>query len=114
MGVGKRSRRKICVENKKYVWYVSKDCDSPYDILNIISEDKSLIVSCPLKTETAYLISKGLTFQNQETSGVWNRYLLPFLIPEIITPVFVAKIISWATKDANATLIEWNGIDVPV
>ena len=114
MGINKKGKRKICVENKEYVWYVNEDYDSPYYVLNILSEDKSLIVSCPLKTETAYLICKGIVFQNQKTSGVWNRYLLPFINPEIITPVFVAGIITWATKGANATLVEWNGRDIPV
>jgi len=114
MGINKKGKRKICVENKVYIWYVNEDHDSPYYTLNIFSEDKSLIVSCPLKTETAYLISKGSAFQNQKTSGVWNRYLLPFLVPDIITPVFVAEIISWSTSGANATLVEWNGRDIPV
>ena len=114
MGINKKGKRKICVENKEYVWYVNEDYDRPYYVLNILSEDKSLIVSCPLKTETAYLICKGIVFQNQKTSGVRNRYLLPFIIPEIITPVFVARIITWATKGTNATLVEWNGRDIPV
>ena len=35
MGVNKKGKRKICVENKEYVWYVNEDYDSPYYILNI-------------------------------------------------------------------------------
>ena len=114
MGINKKGKRRICVANKEYVWCVNEDYDSPYYILNICSEDKSLILSCPLKTETAYLISKGSVFQNQKTNGVWNRYLLPFPVPEMITPNFVAEIISWAANCTNAVLTEWNGEDVPV
>lgn len=114
MAVTAKDRRKIVVEDKNYVWYVKSDCDSPYYIMNIISEDKSLIVSCPLRTRTKYIISKGNVFQNKDTNGRWNRYLLPFSVPDIITPEFVADVILWVTKGDNAEKIEWNGKDVPV
>ncbi|MDE7098993.1 MAG: hypothetical protein K2O60_07575 [Ruminococcus sp.] len=114
MGISKKGRRKITVFNKSYVWYVEADCDSLYYILNIVSEDKALIISGPLKTETAYIISKGNMFQNKKTNGIWNRYLLPFKVPEIITPKFVSDIIFFATHGAKADEIKWNGNDVPV
>lgn len=31
MGINKKGKRKICVENKEYVWYVNEDYDSLYD-----------------------------------------------------------------------------------
>ena len=55
MGVMKKGRRKITVSDKSYVWYIGSDYDSPYHVLNIVSDDKALILSCPLKTETAYI-----------------------------------------------------------
>jgi len=114
MGVCKKGRRKIRIDNRDYIWYVELDYDSPYHILNIVSEDKSLILSFPMKTTTTYLISKGNTFQNKKTNGIWNRYLLPFNIPEIITPKFVAKVIVWATQNNDAVTVEWNGKDIPL
>ena len=66
----KKGNARFALKTRNTFGYVNEDYDSPYYILNIFSEDKSLIVSCPLKTETAYLISKGLAFQNQKTSGV--------------------------------------------
>lgn len=114
MAVRTKSRRKITVENKLYVWWVGLDYDSPYYICNIASEDKSLIISCPIKTEIPYIISKGTIFQNNKTNGHWNRYLLPFRISEVITPKFVSKVILWATQNVNAIEIKWNGKDVPV
>lgn len=114
MAVRIKSRRKIIVENKLYVWYVDLDDESSYYLCNIVSEDKSLIVSCPIKTETSYIISKGTTFQNLKTDGNWNRYLLPFRIPEIITPKFVSKVILWAIQNKNAIEIKWNGKDIPI
>lgn len=114
MGVSKKGRRKISVNNVDYIWYVDLDNDSPYYVLNIVSEDKTLILSCPLETETPYLISKGTVFQNKKSSGHWNRYLLPFDVPKIVTPSVVSEIIAWATQNADAEIIEWNGKNIPV
>ncbi|MBR1528601.1 MAG: hypothetical protein IJ642_04775 [Oscillospiraceae bacterium] len=114
MGAAKKGRRKITVSDKNYIWYIKLDDDTPYYILNIVSFDKALIISCPLKTKTPYVISKGNRFQNKETNGLWNRYLLPFHIPEIITPKFVSNLIFWATQSEKAKETKWNGKDVPV
>ena len=114
MGINQKHKRKINIENISYIWYVSLDFDSPYHLLNIVSEDKKFFVSCPFEAETPYLISKGLLFQKQKTNGTWNRYLLPFSIPDIITPRFVSEIIVWATSGKNAILVEWNGQNIPV
>lgn len=114
MAVKAKGRRKIVVGDKNYVWYVKIDDDSPYYIRNIISEDKLLVVSCPIGTGTKYIISKGNIFQNRDTNGRWNRYLLPFSVPDIITPKFVADVIYWVTQGDNAEKIEWDGKNVPV
>lgn len=106
MGVRKTGRRKITVDDRDYIWYVSQDDESDYHLLNIISEDKSYVLTCPLKTEIPYLISKGKLFKNVKTDGTWNRYELPFEIPQMITPGFAAKVIEWATQDGEAVLPE--------
>ena len=103
MGVRKTGRRKITVDDNRYIWYVSPDDESDYDLLNIVSEDKSYVLTCPLKTVIPYLISKGRLFQNEKTDGKWNRYELPFDIPDVITPAFVAKVILWATQKSEAS-----------
>lgn len=114
MSIRTKGRRKIIVGNQTYVWYVALDYDTPYNVLNIASDDKCLILSCPLKTKIAYVISKDRTFQAKETNGTWNRYLLPFDTPDIITPKFVEKLIVWATQSEKAKETKWNGNDVPV
>ena len=114
MGVAKKSRRKIAVSDKRYVWWVELDYDSPYHILNIVSEDKALIISCPVKTDIPYIISKGNMFQNIRTNGIWNRYLLPFNVPEIITPKFVSDVILWATQSEKAKETKWDGKGIPI
>ena len=45
MGVSKKRRRKIICNGIEYIWYISQDCDSIYYILNIISKDKTTILS---------------------------------------------------------------------
>lgn len=107
-----KKRRKIIVGGQKYIWYVALDDDTEYNILHIVSDDKYLILSCPLRTKIAYVISKGRIFQAKRTDGVWNRYLLPFDIPDIITPKFVGKLIDWLIRNTDATPINAN--DVPV
>ena len=114
MGVAKKGRREITVADKSYIWYIALDPDTPYYVLNIASFDKALIISCPIKTKTAYIISKGNIFQNKKTNGKWNRYLLPFNVPDIITPKFVSELIFWATQSGKAKETKWNGKDVPV
>ena len=114
MSIRKKGRRKITVGNQTYIWYVTPDDESPYNVLHIVSEDKCLILSCPLRTKTAYVISKGRVFQTKETDGTWNRYLLPFEIPDAVTPGFVRKVIVWSAQTADAVPVSWNGHDVPV
>ena len=112
MSVRTKKRRKIIVGGQKYIWYVALDDDTEYNILHIVSDDKYLILSCPLRTKIAYVISKGRIFQAKRTDGVWNRYLLPFDIPDIITPKFVEKLIDWSVRNTDTTPINTN--DVPV
>lgn len=114
MGIRTKGRRKIVVNEKNYVWYVKLDDESPYHILNIISEDKKLIISCPIQNNTPYVISKGLMFQDKYADGCWKRYLLPFCIPQIITPQFVSEVIQWTTQGEQAVKVVWDGINIPV
>lgn len=102
MSIRKKGRRQITVGGQVYIWYIAPDDDSPYQMLHIASADKYLILSCPLGTATAYVISKGRIFRTQPTNGHWNRYLLPFAIPESITPKFVASLITWASQSGDA------------
>lgn len=112
MSVLKKGRRKIVCNDLAYIWFVELDHDSPYYILHIVSENKALILACPLEMETAYIISKGNVFQNKKTNGKWNRYLLPFEVPKAITPKFVSEVIVWATQGEHAVEVEWDCKDI--
>ena len=114
MSVLKKRRRKITVENIQYAWYVDQDEESPYNLLHIFSEDKSIVLAVPLGTEKDYIISKGRLFQKKKTSGTWERYLLPINLENEITPAVVSYIIRWAVNGSEAVAINWDGKSYPV
>ena len=114
MSVLKKNRRTITVENVKYVWYVGQDEESPYILLHIFSEDKSIVLAVPLGTEKDYIISKGRLFQKKKTSGTWERYILPIKLENEITPAIVSSIIRWAVNGSEAVAINWDGKSYPV
>lgn len=116
MGVRKKGRRKIICDERPYTWWIAQDNDTPFHILHIVSEDKHLILSCPLDHPgEPYVITQGTTFQGTERSpAVHLRYQLPMPLPEVVTPQFVAALIRWATIGNEPTRTVWNGRSVPV
>ena len=123
MAVRKKSRRKIVCDGKNYVWYVlagdrdywmrveNGGCGWAWEtpFLHIISEDKTLILTIPLDAPKPYAVSKGRCFQGKPTSGCWERYFLPFALPEAITPKTVSEIIDWAVNGEGAVITEYGG-----
>lgn len=115
MSIRKKGRRKIVCGDKNYIWYVHSDDESPYFILSAAAEDKSLIFSCPLNMEIPYIIiQRGKYFQSEKTYGLWHRRLIPFDVPQIITPGFVAKLIDWAEHGEATEEVKWDGCNYPV
>ena len=114
MGIRTKGKRKITVHGRLYVWDIHLDCDSPYYLLDIATEDKCIVLSCPLGTEIPYVISKGKIFQKTSTTGIWQRYLLPFDIPAMITPGFVSDLTLWAAEGEGAMEGSWDGKGIPV
>lgn len=114
MSTQKKNRRLINVDNIQYVWYVSQDADSPYNLLHIVSEDKSVVLCVPLSVDKDYIISKGRLFQGKKTSGSWERYLLPMNVDKEITPALVSSVIRWAVDGDEAVAVNWDGKDFPV
>ncbi len=109
MSICKKGRRKIVCGDKHYIWYVSLGDDSPYYVLSVASDDKRLIISCPLGMNIPYIIVHGgKYFQGEKVDGFWHRRLIPFAVPEIITPGFVAKLIDWAEHAEPTEEIKWD------
>ena len=109
-----KGRRKIEVDGRPFVWHVAEDFDSPYKVLQVASYDKHMILAVPLQTPEAYVISKGTVFQGNPTSGSWERYALPFAVPDAITPKFVAELIRWSTEGKEAKAVSWDREKYPV
>lgn len=123
MAVRAKHRRKITCGGKTYVWFIlagDRDYWQHVEIidqggvwetpfLHIISEDKTLILTIPLNAPKPYAVSKGRVFQGKPTSGRWERYLLPFELPEAITPKTVAALIDWAERGGEAIETEYGG-----
>ena len=110
MGVLKKHRRIIMVGGQKFLWYVGSVRDywergEPNDwetaFLHIFSEDKSIVLTVPVGAPKPYAVSEGRIFQGKQRSGCWERYLLPFELPCIITPKTVAQLIEWAVNDGS-------------
>ena len=103
MGVSARGRRRISYQGLNFVWWVAPDgddCDRIY--LNIVSEDKSIVLACKLDGESSGIISKGRCLHGERTSGKWQMCSAPFREPLMaVTPKDVARIVAWAV-DENA------------
>ena len=112
--ISAKGKRKIEVDGKTYVWNVAEDYDSPYKVIQIVSADKKMILAVPLQVPRPYAISKGSVFQGHPTGGGWERYALPFVIPNAITPGFVAELIRWSVYGNDAEAVAWDGNDYPV
>lgn len=104
MGVLGRGRRKLRYKGTKFYWWVGadgEDCDKIY--LNIVSEDKSIILSYKAGDGSFMVISKGRSFQGHKTSGNWELYSIPFKEPlMIVTPRDVERIVEWAVDGGGA------------
>lgn len=122
MGVSRKGRRTLRYKDTEFIWWVSPDeddCDKIY--LNIVSEDKSIILSYRVGDGSFVVISKGRIFQGHKTSGNWESYGIPFKEPLMtVTPRDVERLVEWAVDGRGAVptgtkrlsnreeLIAWN------
>lgn len=105
MGVSGKGRRTLRYKDTKFIWWVSPeedDCDKIY--LNIVSEDKSIILSYNVGDGGCFVVtSKGRVFQGHKTSGNWESYSIPFKEPlMIVTPRDVERFVEWAVDGRGA------------
>ncbi|MDE7273449.1 MAG: hypothetical protein K2N95_10380 [Lachnospiraceae bacterium] len=103
MGVSAKGRRRISYQGQNFVWWVAPDgddCDRVY--LNIVSEDKSMILACRVDGESFRIISKGKRLHGEKTSGKWQMCRIPFRDPlMVVTPKDVAQMIAWAVSERD-------------
>lgn len=108
MGVSKKGRRAVPYKKHTFVWWVGKDPDSCDQVwLNIISENKSIVLSYRVGEGDFFIISKGRMFQGKATSGRWEYYKYPMASPPTaVTPNFVYNLIVWAVDGDNAIRLD--------
>lgn len=75
------------------------------DFLHISSEDKRLVLVLPLKSDVPYIVSKGREFHGNRALPALGE--LPFPLPEIVTPRFVAAVIEWANSGENVGTLKY-------
>ena len=101
MGVNKKYKRKIIIEERAYYWYVKEDDELyGYPFLNIISIDRKFVVSYLL--DSCLIIIKGKDFNGIEHTGhQWKWIEVPFDRQKNITPAFVEKVVKWCLSPKN-------------
>ena len=103
-GVATKKRRRLKYKEQEFVWWVAPnedDCDKIY--LNIVSLDKSIVLTYHLGDGSFAIISSGKRFQGQEMKGGSRLYRIPMKDPlMIVTPKDVEEIIAWAVDGNNA------------
>ena len=104
MGVSTKGRRSIQYKNKNFIWWVGQNGDDMDKIwLNIVSEDKSIVLAYRVGEGDFFIVSKGRIFQGEKKSGSWENYWYPMKEPPmVITPQFVYDLIAWSVDGKDA------------
>ncbi len=113
MGVSKKGKRKIIVNNRVFYWDIGES-DDYYGMyhINIVSEDKKFIVSYMLDQECLkepYIIVKGKEFKSYNVGGCWKRFSSPKWDCKVVTPKIVAEIIQWCFNEEKTYMVDYKG-----
>ena len=78
--------------------------------LNIVSEDKRIVLAYRVGEGDFFVVSKGRVFQGKTTSGRWERYEYPMKEPPVaVTGKFVYGLIEWAVDGRDARPVTVHG-----
>jgi len=101
MGVATKSRRKIQVGDKRYIWYVAEDDGPGGMVLHVISTDKHFRVKYQLNQPKGdeYVVVLGRIFAGASTGGSWKRFLCPRFASSAVTPRSVRALIEWCLNE---------------
>ncbi|UKS27506.1 hypothetical protein LOZ80_00700 [Paenibacillus sp. HWE-109] len=117
MGVNSEGRRKLEYSGQRYYWNVQEDDEDYGRInLNIVSEDKKLIVSYHVAQsdhdKIPHIVIQGKEFgglENHYRQG-WVRVQTPIWDDRIITPRLVRTIIEWCLLPKDQLIfVDWEG-----
>ena len=106
--VSRKGRRNIIYKNQAFVWWVGENEEDEGRIwLNVVSEDKQIILAYRVGEGDFFVVSKGRFFQGEKTSGCWEKYWYPMQdVPMAVTPKFVHALIAWAVAGRDADKIK--------
>jgi hypothetical protein len=114
MAVRTKSRRKITVDQRPFVWHIAQDDDSADMVLHVISADKKFIVNYHLNQpeQTRFLIILGSEFPGlPDAGGCWLRILSPeWEQNSIISPGSVHRLIDWCLNQERELIrVDYKG-----
>ena len=118
MGIGKKNKRKIVVDDSEYFWYVAEDYEvidlGTDKTLTVASEDKKFIVHYPInqnhKGENHIIVLGKVFGGNGSWGSTWQRVACPKWENEnIITPSSVEKLIRWSLSEKNNVFVDYLG-----
>lgn len=114
MAVSTKNRRKLSINNRKFIWCVKDDPDSADFVLHVVSEDKNFIVTYHLRQPESrrYIIILGKEFPGLPDAGCqWIRVRCPqWEIESIITPASVRRLIeSCLFSERELIRVNWLG-----
>ena len=108
MGFSKKGKRKIIYNEEIFYWFVKRDEDYSTDYLNIIKEDRSLVIFYRVNQISDEFIHPKVFI---EKSSRLKTGLYPFFPPlsdEIITPKTVSNILKWHDQcDASVNPVKY-------
>jgi hypothetical protein len=95
MAISKKGKRKIIYNEELFFWYIKKDDDYGTDYLNIVKEDRSVVIYYRINQINDEFIHPKITVQKSPRlkSGLYNFF--PPLSDEIITSKTVSRILKW-------------------
>lgn len=118
MGISKKGKRKIIVNDAEYYWYVTFDYDilelGTDKLLTIISEDKKFLIKYPINQSCSgqnLIVVLGKIFGGKGKWGSsWQRLICQkWEIEGKISPFSVEQIIKWSLKDKKIQLVDYKG-----
>lgn len=116
MGVNRKGKRKIILNDRVFYWCVEVDIEDGGIVkLYIILEDKKFIVRYSVgqskRGKQPFIEIQGKEFEGLNDVGkVLQRVITPRWDDEIITPGLVREIIEWCFSPKNeVTFVDWQG-----
>ena len=95
MGISKKGKRKIIYNEELFYWFIQRDEDYGTDHLNIIKEDRSLIIFYRVNQIRDEFIHPKVFIKKSSRLKTGLYPFFPLLSDEITTPKTIINILKW-------------------